>query len=118
MEVAFDKRWSTKQVDDLRRTELLQMSFLKHHVGRYLLLRIISRPGKVSNVAFFASVFFPATLTTRSSADGARTSFLACRQDPAGNACLVGLYNSPWYEIPHGTDLDGVLPLGTVFAIK
>lgn len=57
MGVAFDKRWSTKQVENLRRTELLQMSSLKHQVGRYLLLRVISRPGKVSNIAFFASVF-------------------------------------------------------------
>ncbi|GAA5874800.1 hypothetical protein JCM16303_002988 [Sporobolomyces ruberrimus] len=91
--VGLPKESSSKQFKDLKQIFFDDMWVSKTHKGSYLVCRSVS----------YAQKSIGDTLVV---------------EDPKGRVEFLGLYNFGWKGIETGPDLDEMLPLGTLFAIR
>ncbi|CDZ96929.1 Predicted histone tail methylase containing SET domain [Phaffia rhodozyma] len=91
---AYDgKHFSTRPLQELERVELGDMMWHKIHHGQYLLIRIVSRPTRITSIRFIG-------------------------QDPSGRAELVELQTAVDMLVQTGPELDALYPMGGLLAIR
>ncbi|CDZ97461.1 Tetratricopeptide-like helical [Phaffia rhodozyma] len=92
--LAYDgKHFSTRPLQELERIELGDMMWHKIHYGRYLLVRIVSRPTRITSIRFIG-------------------------QDPSGRAELIELQTAVDMLVETGPELDALYPMGSLLAIR